>query len=451
MTLPKLNLGQGPGCRLLTPGLPDQLLATKGQLLWISDDVVFIQRGKDVSLFSCGGVSGLAYGPARWALLSGEENNFTLRTMSDAHHTTVCSVSGRAVILGTDWSVIDHGAERQVIETNNGSEVSVPVGAQDARTRPWLSGRGVTWTDGPQIYRYRKGGRVKTAGRLSSPPQRWLSGPEGSAVFETKDGLISLGPKGGLHELPSADFESIRFSEDGLEITAAGPDGALRVTLKTGSVLESGPQDLVPIGYTDEPVFLDEDAGVVRTWSGGVLGQGFQPCAASRLADRLYGPGGTAWDIATGTRAWTHAPLCGAHLVATPAGVIQVDERIEVYSLDGVKVFDLPLPIDEEIDGEIIEVHWADDRLVFELEDGWAQVDMSGRRVNNNPPTTEPEHATFSDASWRFDEALGAVSNGATTWPVWFDGAATTGDGRLLAWNEDGLLLCLTTPAAPAE
>ena len=132
--------------------------------------------------------------------------------------------------------------------------------------------------------------------------------------------------------------------------------------------------------------------------------------------------------------------------MATDGGVIQVDERIVGLDLDGGVAFDLPLPIDEELDGPIYSAHWVNGMMYFEVEDAWVQVDFSGRRVGEEPPPETAYGSAEIHQPWAYDPDSGRLAYGDTEWPVVFDGVAAAEGGRVLAWSEDGLLCLLSPP-----
>jgi len=358
-------------------------------------------------------------------------------------------VAARQPSLGTDWVVLNEGAERTVLDLETGRSVPIPVGARDARPKAWMSGCGVTWIDGLQVYRFKAGDKPRLVATLPAKPTDWQTGPAGAAVFSTDKGDFGLGPKGSLQELPPIDPETIRFSDDGNEWMAVSPEGVVRYSLETRGTLNSIHGRLVPVGFGEEPVLLDEDSGVLKTWSGSVLGTGFSPSAVCQHGTRLYGPGGTAWDMTTGEQCWDEAPLAATHIVANQGGVIQVSDRIEGFDDNGAIAFNIPLPIDSELDGEILDVHWIDGFLFFEVEDGWVQVDFDGRRIGQEPPPVLPELSLSLPPGWTFDEELGLLSKDGVSFPMVIDGVAIAQDSRLLAWSEDGALYLMGSPPQP--
>ena len=439
----RLRTGQGPGARLLAAGLPDHLIASGDRLVWIGSQCLWDQQGEFVHVVEAEGLLGINACGGRAVAVWKTPDGLQISDGADPDGRAI-TVVAREVHAGVDWAVADDGSERFVVDLSSGERPKIPVGARDARPRAWAAGAGITWLDGQQVYRFELGGRTRLSGNTGSRVEAWLSGPQGAAVFSTSRGLIATAKGKGLHPLPEVDLDSIRFSADGQEFIASDGVGIVRWNLAEGRRMEHLRGHLCPVGFSHEPILLDEDVGTLRTWSGRVLAGGFSPCAASAHGDRLYGPGGTAWSISHASRVWSEGPLAADHLMATDGGVIQVDERIIGLDLEGNVAFNIPLPIDSELDGHIYAAHWIDGLMYFEVEDGWIQVDFDGRRVGAEPPPAGHTETGNLPAPWCFDEASGTLDHEGQTWPMLFDGAVLTGDGRALAWSEDGVLCALS-------
>jgi hypothetical protein len=437
---------------VLSPGLPDHMVSAGDQVAWVCASALFRQGPEGLTLTSAIPLLGIAQSSAAWAFLFEEEGVFWIQhEVQGCAPTRITLPQGtRSAVLGLNWTVLDHGMERSVVQTATGQAVHIPVGAKDARPQPWLAGSGLTWCDGARLYRLKAGGKVRSAGALGAPPSRWRAGPEGSALFALPDGLTGMAPAGAPVDLPPLDFDTARFSPDGLEVMGLGPLGLIRVDLRTGKPVASLSRSGIPVGYSSQPLFLDEQSGALCEWAGTIRTEGFLPCAVARHKDTLYGPGGTAWDVSTASRRWVDAPLGGAHLAATDHGVAQLDSRIQIFDTAGQLQHDWPLPVSEEVDGEVLDLHWVDGLLTIEMESGWVQLDPAGRRVSGSPPNLSPDSPHPTAPDWTFCEATGLLSHGEQCWPVAFDGVAFTQDGRALAWSEDGLLLLIAPWAAAA-
>ena len=438
----RLKAGPGTGHRLLATGLPDVLVIGGRRRLWVNGGCLWDRDGEDISVVDGEDLVGLAVVQDRAAVAWRSPDGFRIGT--NAVDSGIEVTGARGVELGLDVAVFDHGIERRVLTLSDGCGCDIPVGARDSHPKAWTVGAGVTWLDGRHIYRFKIGGRTRLAGQISAPVSLWRSGPHGAAIFKTSAGLFGLAPQGAVHPLPELDVDSVRFSPQGTHIVAAVDNGAIQWSLAQQQTQGHLLGRLYPVGFTPEPVLLDEDVGIIRTWSGEICDQGFSPSAASIHRGRLYGPGGTAWCIQTATRLWDESPLAGDHLIATDGGVIQVHERITGLDLDGRLAFDLPLPIDPELDGVIYSAQWTDGMMYFEVEDGWVQVDFEGRRVGTCGPPDEAKAGEILHPPWVLDEATGLLARGVPRWPVIFDGAVSRPGGGVLAWSEDGVLCALS-------
>jgi hypothetical protein len=437
---------------VLSPGLPDHMVSAGDHVVWVCASALFRQGPDGLTLSSAIPLLGIAHSSTEWAFLFKEDGVLWVEHLVQGRAPTHITLPQgiRSAVLGLSWTVLDHGMERSVVQTETGRAVQIPVGAKDARPQPWLAGPGLTWCDGARIYRLKAGGKVRSAGALDAPPSRWRSGPEGSALFALSDGLVGMSTSSTPVDLPPLDFDTARFSPDGLEVMGLGPLGLIRVDLRTGKPIATLERSGIPVGYSDPPLFLDEETGVLFEWSGRIRAEGFQPCAVTRHEDTLYGPGGTAWNISTGSRRWQDAPLSGAHVTATEHGVAQLDSRVQIFDTEGQLQHDWPLPVNEEVDGEVLDLHWVDGLLTIEVESGWVHLDQTGRRISGVPPELPEELLHSTAPGWAFCEDTGLLTHEEQCWPAAFDGVAFTQDGRALAWSEDGLLLLIAPKKAAA-
>ena len=446
MSTDRFTLGEGSGSRLLAPGLPDDVFATESLKVWVASGCLWLESGGEVTVRDAETLVGFVAWQDRVVTVWQAHGRYTINhELSDRPPLTMGSARG--VDSGVDWAVLDLGHERQVICLASGDRKKIPVGASDARPQPWEAGPGILWLDGEQVYRFEEGDKPRSCGRLPCSADRWRAGPQGSGLFDTDDGIYVLAPGRGLSPIPGIDFGSARFGPDGLMLAGATETGVAWWDLKTGEIRAHLEGRLIPVGFDRHPLLLDEDLGVIRTWSGDPVLAGLTPSAVALHGDRLYGPGGTAWNIATATRAWATSPIAGDHLMATDGGVIQVDDRIIGYDTDGNKVFDLPLPIDDELDGDIYSAHWVNGMMYFEVEEGWVQVDFTGRRLGDTPCPSIDESERSLPEGWTFDTDSGEVTGNGERCPIRFDGVVATQDQRVLAWSEDGVLCILDVPS----
>jgi len=236
-----------------------------------------------------------------------------------------------------------------------------------------------------------------------------------------------------MKEMPPCDLGTVRFNGDGTEVLIGAAGGTAHVDLASGTIRAHRQGTLVPVGFMDGPVVFDEDAGLLKHLGGSSICDGFSPSAVAVFGDRIYGPGGTAWDLATGNRLWKDAPLCGLFLAPHADGVFQIADRIVGLNRDGGRVLDVPLPIDEAVDGEILDVRWTGALLEFELEEECVYVDTMGQRMNveDHGLTSEPIGEDFEEAQCPTLAAVptllvdGHLQGPTTTW----------------LWNEDGMLI----------
>ena len=132
---------------------------------------------------------------------------------------------------------------------------------------------------------------------------------------------------------------------------------------------------------------------------------------------------------------WKEAPLGGLFLVAHEGGVFEINDRILGFDLQGQQVLNSPLPIDESLDGDILDVRWNGQFLVFDTAEETIVVDVRGNRV-------APDVSPHSGCNSRITEEVGS---GAAPFSLSVDGAFDTKDGTWL-WNDDGMLLVVKEP-----
>lgn len=345
----------------------------------------------------------------------------------------------RGIEVGVDVVVVDSGPERIAFLVADNAPFSLPVGARDSWPKPFSVGVGAIWLDGRRVFRIREGSRPKSAGTLRDAPRRWMAGPHGSALFDTDAGIWALPATGGMVFLGEFDFETCRICADGVRLLAQSEHGLVELDIGDGTLRNKKSAALWPVGFNPEPVVLDEEGGLLRTIDGKVLAKGCLPSAVATSPSAIYGPGGTAWSRKSGEQIWSHAPFCGEHLAASDDGVIQVAERIEGFDSSGNLVFNLPLPIDLELDGEISEFLWSDGWMYFSVDDGWVTVDFSGRRVGTSGPDQLESQVPLPVGGWVHNPSSMELTGPAGRFPVPVDGFVLLEDGRLFVWTEDGM------------
>ena len=437
----RLDLGPGPGDRLLAVGLPDRMEMNANFMAWTIGDGTFVASGSSLLFIETGPDPILRIGGDSCTL--GFMEGPTYRLVRVGHDLSVDTVviPGHPVSIGADVVIVRHGSDTLAFRVPNMAPVQLPVGARDGKPQAFASGCGVLWLDGTQVMRLGGAQRASVAGRLIARPEAWRPGPLGSAVFSVDGVLWGLAPNGTIRKLGQYDMDCSKFRGDGERLLAIGPDGVAELDLRLGTAVASKTAALMPAGFTNEPVVLDEDVGVLRTLAGQLLMDGLAPSAVCCSPTTVFGPGGTAWDANTGRRTWKHAPLCAEHLVAIDGGVVQIGDRITVFDENGASVQDFPLPIDPEIDGEIMDVAWRDGHLCFAVAEDWVVVDFSGRRIGHEASRLE-EPRRQADGDWAMSPGA-QLSTETRSIPISIDGYTIAKDGRALAWSEDGLLLQL--------
>ena len=434
-----LHQGLGPGGRLMCMGLPDAISIVGSTVVWTVDGGLFVQDGERALFFPAEEVLGIAVDSGRCAFACADTEGFRIVQILDGQIQTERIYRGRGIEIGLDVVVVDSGTDRIAYRVSTNDALPLPVGARDSRPKPFSSGVGAIWLDGPKIFRVRETGRPKSAGALPEVPQRWVAGPQGSALFETDAGVWALSSSSGLAFVGELDFETVRVCSEGLFLLAQSENGVVEVDMSDGSVRSRKQAPLVPVGFGPEPIVLDEDGGLLRTIAGRVLAEGCLPSAVTTSDLAIYGPGGTAWSRKTGEKLWNHAPLCGEHLAANGSGVVQIAERIEGFDSDGQLVVDLPLPINLELDGEVIDFHTSDGLMYFLVQGGWIAVNFNGRRVEAGPPQETNDLDTESICGWAHDAGNRRLRGPYGDCPLPVDGCAPLEDGRLFVWTEDGM------------
>jgi hypothetical protein len=428
----------------MAPGFPDVMIATEQATGWLNESGLWVLSNGVVTLYGQADVLGLQASGEHWVVVTEKGDTNEVQRIS----TLSCGdcvrrlFQGRSVVAGTDWVVVDAGIERVAYDLISGDICRLPVGARDSHPQPWASGCGVIWVDQGRVYRLSDQGRPQVVGVLPWPPDAWVAGPHGSAVFCGPNEAYGLAAGGILVPLPFCDSESVRFSDDGLEALVLTVDALCSIQLSNGNIIHRKQGALYPVGFCNGPVVLDEDSGVLKALGGARISDGYSPCAAAYKGGTLYGPGGTAWDVNAGKRLWRNAPLAGTHLIAHSEGVVQIDSRIRGFSGSGEQVFDFPLPIDEEIDGDILDARWIGDLLHLEVDHGWIRVDLTGKRLDVVDEIGPPNDPPPSLDGWAFDDESGCISREGAQLPLRVAGVLQH-EGYLWCWNDDGMLVVL--------
>jgi hypothetical protein len=443
-----LTLGWGPGVgsRLLSPGLPDLLLTNGEHLGWLAREGLYVRIGEQVHLVSAPNPVGLSASPSAWVVLHQEGAQWVVTRLESASLTLQRWVfEVRGLCAGAAWGVLDHGTHREVLDLGTGQSIKVPDGATDARPQPFTDAPGLVWLVQDGVYRMKAQGGVRAAGSLPRQPDSWAAGPAGSAIFALGDDVWGMAPSGAPIALPGVLWEGLRFSPDGKTVLGSTPAGIALRSLLTGEELWQLEERVLPVGFGPGPLFLDETTGRVCDSAGLPQMEGFSPSAALLCGERLYGPGGTAWDLGSGERLWAHAPLSAEYLVKVGERLVCLTDEITLYDLDGHHQSSCPLPLDPDVEGWPVEVSaLGPDSLYVALEDGALEVFLDGR--HRSIPQRAPAQAPESPLRWSEpDEApMLSLSGSDWGWPVASDDAVLIGE-TVWTWTEDGMLAALVT------
>ncbi|MGB0639133.1 MAG: hypothetical protein ACPGTU_07375 [Myxococcota bacterium] len=438
--------GHSNGLSMLAPGMPDLLFCMGPHIAWINFNGLFILKNDCVEFQPFENVDALSIGPESATIRSPLEQGFRVQRLG--LQDIVCApriFEGRDVQVGSHWVVVDTGAQRSAYDLDTGEEIALPVGAQDARPKPWPDAPGAVWVDGTNVYRMRDSESPRLVGSLPAHPEEWIVGPQGSVFFALADSSWAAPGRGSLVEIEGIDPHTVRFSADGTALTGNTENGVIHVDLLMGKMIRRlDNAHLTPVGFDSNgtALLLQESSGSIRTWNGKELAHGFSPSAVVRHGDFLYGPGGTAWDLQTGKRAWNHAPLGGTHLIAFDDCLVQLTDRIERLDYAGQPQGHAPFPFDEEIDGEVLDVYDQGSMLVVETEDGFTGIDLQGKRLGPVDFEEQPSDPPVTIPGWTLDKETLCLVQDSTGISLAVDGT-TQAHGSWWCWTEDGLLFAI--------
>gem|GEM_PF-2091113 len=431
LTTQTFQRGPGPGNRILAVGLPEYLAVSGDWMVWESSGGVFVQHDRRVLFVAVDRLLKVSIGGDKCVVACCLEADVQVIFIDSSLSTCVFGIDGALMGVGVD-TVVFRGPNGCVARRVDSAEtLPLPVGAKDGDTVPFSMGFGVVWADGANVMRLRAGSRPSVVGSLPSPPREWVAGPQGSCLFDVDGELWCAAPRGGLVLLGAYEIESCRFDAQGSRLMVCGSRGTEMFDTLTGKLIDRAGSSSWPVGFTAVPLVLDEDHGVIRTFDGIVHQIGLAPSAVCTDGDRVFGPGGTAWHRLSGEQLWSHAPLCAEHLLMVDESLIQVGDRIEVFSRAGDALGAAPLPIDPDLEGELVDVRAIDGGLRCICENGWTDVDLWGRRRGpffEGPPPLQT------------DEGLGRYSTTAHSDWLAVDGSIESSDSRRMVWTEDGFL-----------
>ncbi len=325
--LPRLAFG--PGARLLAPGVPD-LLAADGRIagwlhaggLWTRD-----ASGALAVLALPGGADALLAAPGAWTAF-GEDVLWRGDPATGEGALLGLAPEVEEVRPGGDWIVL-LGPDGPEVVAAPGAPPPPPLdpAARAASSlAPFAAGPGLLWVADDRVWTMGPDAVPRAHGHLPRV-LGFVPGPHGSAAFLLPDGAAVLAAGGRVVRLAETlDFETVRFAPDGSRLLAAAPSGAVEVDLAPGRVLRTLDAALLPVGYAPDPVLLDERTGALVDAGGAVLQGGFEGAVPACDGVLLAGPGGAAWEVASGRRTWSG--LAGGVVAVTAAGVLHLTEGL---------------------------------------------------------------------------------------------------------------------------
>lgn len=149
--------------------------------------------------------------------------------------------------LGSHWMLAWRGSEATVTELVSGDPVPLPLGAREARARPWPEEPAASWCVGRSLVQQRDRGAPHTVGVASEPLRALQVGPQGAALAWGRSQLWAHAPGHGLLPLrmerpPPA---ACAFSPQGDQALVQTPDGVVLVDLRSGEPLDDRAEAVV--------------------------------------------------------------------------------------------------------------------------------------------------------------------------------------------------------------
>lgn len=435
-----LSLGPGDGLRLLAPGQPDWIGADGERLGWAVRDRLFLLRGDRVAMVTLPDlVEEVHPDPEGWVVALGQ--GFVRVDPARAEITAVIVDEDADPVTthaGRDVGLLVEVPEHRVFRLADARPIPIPDGAASARfVRPWARGHGLVWVSGDTLYRL--GERTAALGRAPGA-EGIAAGPDGAVLVSLKADTVVAAPRGlAVRVGEHVEASTARFSPDGREVVAACEDGAVRIELATGKVVERWDGSLLPVGRLAGWVFLDATRGAVVDGGGAVLAGGFGGARAARSGGTLAGPGGAVWTLPTRARreAGLFEGLAGTdghRVVHVVGGQLRLDGGVEV-------------PHGLEDDGDevvVVKVHGAE--VVLTTLDG-EQAKFDGttgaqrERTHVRPPRL-PGADLCAGAGVSAEGEDSEVRVGDAAWPIPADGVAVVPGGHW-AWTREGMLVQL--------
>lgn len=442
-------LHPGPGLGFVGPHrrIPGGFLTQTGQVLCLPGLVASRQAGDQLLL--------------AWRTAPGQVQ---LARWDGAALSLGRRVDASGVHLGGSWLSRWRGSDARVENRLDGAPVAVPMGGR--RGVPWPQEAGLVWSDGRALLRQQGQQAPRVAGVLDGRIRGFVVGPGGAVIAWTRDTVHGLPPGNGPLQLAvEGPVEGVAFSPDGRQALVEEAHGVVLVDLATGEVADfreeagvAGWGFVVDVSGRRLPFQQEPDE---PAWL---------PGPGLVIDDLLHGPGGQAWELATGR---VIAPaLCSGADLAVPMGpavlvveagrlalrlpdgaealIHQLDEDDDALELLAAGTDDEPVAMLRSVqgihhgglqpdswrhetlllpdDGPLLAVT-TDGGILAPSPEGDRLLTPAGRlRTSTAPPALAPQPPLPSPLA-----ALGLP----------FDGHVRAPDGRLWAWQEDGLLLRL--------
>lgn len=173
------------------------------------------------------------------------------------------TVQASGIHLGSHWMLTWRGAEASVADLLTGEPVSLPLGAREARARPWPDQPAASWCAGKSLVQQRGSDSPRSVGAATEPLIGLRLGPKGASVAWGREGAWAHAQGHGLVPLsvdlpPSPDCA---FSPDGEQALVQTCEGVALVDLRTGEGLDDRP-GMLPADWR----FYEDPQGRRNRW-----------------------------------------------------------------------------------------------------------------------------------------------------------------------------------------
>jgi hypothetical protein len=208
------------------------------------------------------------------------------------------------VLPGDGWRcggphAIGPGPFRRIaLHFREAPSIDAPEGALEGEVWPWPDDGGITWNDGPTLFRRHRGGPTRTLVGLRRTPRSVGVGPKGACWCEVDGESFGAAPLGPLRKLPEGlDLGTARFSPCGEVLVVSREEACLLISLRSGSFEVLGEGE--PVGWREGPVWRDGERLLEGTQ---VLREDLSGWPAMLAHGHLLGPGNAAWNLNGGHR-----------------------------------------------------------------------------------------------------------------------------------------------------